>query len=248
MGFGWKPANYDAYKKTLDEKLELVRGQLALEELSVTIEDKLELLEGLVKETAAACKVMESSLDGSKLVLDGQTQMLIDRRKLLAPGGPGADLRRQLSKQIQEQMRKQLRKHKREQIQERLFDFRNIKSISGVRARRQKHMLQSVLDPTGNLHEDRQEIVDVFADFYGKLYSSLRIPAHSIPNLFGEEQVGDITREEVRAVFQKMRKGKAADKSGLTLEMFLHGSEDLVQMIAALFTAILRLDALPPKV
>ena len=88
----------------------------------------------------------------------------------------------------------------------------------------------------------------MFADFYGKLYSSLRIPAHSIPNLFGEEQVGDITREEVRAVFQKMRKGKAADKSGLTLEMFLHGSEDLVQMIAALFTAILRPNASPPKV
>ena len=37
-----------------------------------------------------------------------------------------------------------------------------------------------------------------------------------------------------------MGKGKAADKKGVTLEMFLHGSDLLIEMVADLFTRIMQ--------
>eukprot|EP00973_Karenia_brevis_P021321 2931529-Karenia_brevis.AAC.1 len=81
-------------------------------------------------------------------------------------------MRSDLSKKIQSSIRTSMRKHKREKIQERLHEFRNLKSISGIRSNGQHRLLQSVVDKNGNVQEDRQQIVDVFADFYTDLYSS----------------------------------------------------------------------------
>eukprot|EP00973_Karenia_brevis_P063654 8849154-Karenia_brevis.AAC.1 len=139
---GWRPIDGDKYKRDLDAKLEGLRLSIGLETNAANIDKQVEKLESAVRETVALCEQVESSVTRSKFVLDSATAALINQRRALCSGGADAESRRELSKKIQKNIRKLLRQTKQVQIQERLSEFKDLKSISGIRANGKKHLLQ----------------------------------------------------------------------------------------------------------
>ena len=60
-----------------------------------------------------------------------------------------------------------------------------------------------------------------------------------IPRLSTDEEIPDVTEEEISFQLKRMAKKKAKDTTGLVVEMLQAGSCNLIQEIASLFTIIL---------
>ena len=77
------------------------------------------------------------------------------------------------------------------------------------------------MDQSGRVRTDRQEIVDVFADFYASLYACLEV-RHCGRRTWADgpcDPVAAFTVEEARDQLKKMARNKSADNSGLVVEM-----------------------------
>ena len=86
------------------------------------------------------------------------------------------DTRKQLSKCIQKEIRTQKRRKRRAHIGGVLEKFRNLKSIARIKTRRRRTLITHMTDKEGSKRTTRQEIADVFAEFYEQLYSSTAEP------------------------------------------------------------------------
>ena len=84
--------------------------------------------------------------------------------------------RRDISHRIRKELRKISRARQNTKIDQILNDFKGLKHIAGIRSGGKKHRLTSVMDKSGNVVDDRQSIVDVFAEFYRELYQSAPLP------------------------------------------------------------------------
>eukprot|EP00973_Karenia_brevis_P060904 8470747-Karenia_brevis.AAC.1 len=171
IGKGWQPTSVDAYKQKLDDTIEHLKLEMGLSKLDESIDEQVKTLEKLIIETASLCKAADKSLR-KKFTLDADTKAMLEERRSLSTAVEDRERRAKLSKNIQSNLRKAMREHKRDQIDDRLKEFKNLKGIANIRGNGKSQMLQSVYDSTGCLREGRQEIVDVFADFYAELYSS----------------------------------------------------------------------------
>ena len=79
----------------------------------------------------------------------------------------------------------------------------------------------------------RQEIADVFADFYQDLFAARSGGLEKKP--WAEEdgkETEAMTSGEIRKQLKKMAKHKAADHKGLVVEMLQEGSNKLLELIA----------------
>eukprot|EP00959_Pyramimonas_sp_CCMP1952_P390246 8177494-Pyramimonas_sp.AAC.1 len=76
---------------------------------------------------------------------------------------------------------------------------------------------------SGETVRGRQEIADVFADFYSKLYSDLNCDAGSNnpekdDTSTAATSVSPFSMLELQTALQQMKKGKAADSKGIVVE------------------------------
>eukprot|EP00973_Karenia_brevis_P067221 9348272-Karenia_brevis.AAC.1 len=78
-------------------------------------------------------------------------------------------------------------------------------------------------DKDGHLVNSQQDIMNVFADFYEELYRTRVDQAIDLsPDEEPWNDIANISPEEVGKQLDEMRKGKAADRSGMVAEMLLH--------------------------
>ena len=247
---GWKPSDADLYNAQLYGRLVDLRRSAELELTADAIGHQLLKLEQLVVQTAETCTLADHKMT-ARLGLSGETQNLIKARRDCATLADWqvAD-RPRLSKMIQKSIRRDIRQHKRQRIEEQVAAFRDLKSISGIRKRGKKHNIASIMDAHSQLQTSRQNIVDVFADFYADLYSS-RLVFNDIATTSTSESVlnvvPDITGEEVEVQLGKMKKNKAGDDAGLVAEMLQYGCHELRDILAQLFTRILNFGTEPPE-
>ena len=109
---------------------------------------------------------------------------LVMQRKML--DNKATKERSHLSKLIKKEIRIHKRLQRRTQIAGILEDFKNLKNISGIKSRRKKELIPSMIDANGKLCGERQAIADVFASFYESLYAKhdqdtpLRRSRHSL--------------------------------------------------------------------
>eukprot|EP00973_Karenia_brevis_P047834 6639642-Karenia_brevis.AAC.1 len=101
----------------------------------------------------------------------------------------------------------------------------------------------SMLTKDGVEKTDVEDIAEVFADFFSELYSG---EGSDFPVRGSFAEVTPITPKEVRTQLKKMRNGKAADERGVIAELITNGSEELIRIIADLFTAVLKPGARVP--
>ena len=179
---------------------------------------------------------------------DTAKQLIAERRRLLKEkvAGDNEDEVKDLSKKIQKEVRRSLRARKKEQIGRRLEEFRGLKEIADTRASRTKKRLQAVTNKKGENVTDRKGIVDVFADFYEALHAKAvedgRGDGEGERTRMGREEkqkVSPVTAGEVGKQLTKMSKRKAADSSGIVVEMLQAGGTALREAIAELFTDVL---------
>jgi hypothetical protein len=245
---GWRPADVDEYNSKLHQSLEDVHRNASLELKGEHLQDQFCLLEASVRQTAEACKAA-SRATRAKTVLTTATRDLIIRRREIqySEQSIARSDRASLSKLIQKNIRKDLRAHKREEVAEKVTAFKDLRSISGIKKRRKKHNLVSIKDAENRLQTSRQEIMDVFADFYGDLYKANADHKYHDATFSSTSKIEDITEDEVRIQLNKMKKHKAGDSAGSVAEMLQYGSQELCGILAKLFSKILRFELEPPE-
>lgn len=239
---GWKPKDAYAYKSMLDSKIaDIVRGD-RLEGKSRSIDEQLQSLEHVVVQTSALCKKVDAVIQTSKTAEKEALQELIAKRRSLDPG-PGMRQRRlEVSKLIQKHIKMTLRQDKKQQIAKALDEFKGLKHLGSIRSSGRKQLLRSAFDKNGLLQHGRQEIVDVFADFYGDLYAAQKVGATAEESWRSGpcDAVPEFTMEEIRQELKQMSKNKAADSTGLVIEMLQEGSDLLMQTILDIFNQLLK--------
>ena len=104
-------------------------------------------------------------------------------------------------------------------------------------------------DKDGVLQSGREEIAIVFEDFYEDLYTEpCPIQRHSDATEPLEDCNADhITVAELKCQLKKMAKDKSSDGNGMVVELLQWAGDDLIQLIASVFTDILKVDAPVPK-
>lgn len=157
---------------------------------------------------------------------------------------------RDISKRIQREVRAVARAKRRSRIDCILKEFRGLRYITGIKANNKKTMFASMLDRDGKVCTDREDIANVFADFYEDLYKRREhvqtIRANNTEHT--AEVVEPISVNELRERLKTMAKKKAADTKGVVVELLKAGSTKLLESMAAVFNDILDPGADVPSV
>ena len=122
-----------------------------------------------------------------------------------------------------------------------LADYRNLKSIAGIKNEKGNDMITSMVDETGTESHNRQEIANVFSDFYGRLYSDTH--QHTGSNNCDDSSpqaaaVPPFTMTELRQGLKQLKNGKSPDTKGIVAEMLKHGSTALHDALLLLYNDI----------
>ena len=122
---------------------------------------------------------------------------------------------KETSKEIQKEIRAISRAKKKAQIGNILKEFRGLRDIADIRGGRKKQQTGSMKDQNAEVVTDRRKIADVFADFYGDLYSrretyedatmGLHAEGAAVPTIAAEEVAKELNawagrRRETRVV------------------------------------------------
>ena len=206
-------------------------------------------VELMISKTAAEHQKITELASRHRIELSCRAKDAIkERRELRKCKGTNTARIASISKEIQHELTKSMRRRCRERISEILSNFKDLKSIASIRSNGKSQFISSVKDSHGQAKHSRQDIADVFADFYTDLYRSRDAQASPLHRDHPEsDAVPDVTAEEVGAILKKMAKRKAGDTSGLVVEMLQKGGSALWSLLAELFTDVLKPEAAPPE-
>ena len=167
----------------------------------------------------------------------------------MRPGRNNADKRSELSKAISKSIRRDLRSRHNQIIGQIIEEFAGLKRICNIRNNGKRNHISSIQCKDGTVAYNKQDIADVFAEFYEDLYAS-RCPEGKgdllQPSATDGGDIKRITVSEIKQQLKIMKKGKAADKAGVAIEMVQLGSETLLEVIAELFNQLLFTTCEPP--
>ena len=149
---------------------------------------------------------------------------------------------KRVSKAIQKEHRSIMRARKQAKIGRILEEFRGLKHITSIKKYGKRNYIGSVLGADGTVKTGRQDIADVFSDFYSELYR--RKITKSMFDFSGDDsdttQAVPIQPEEVKLQLKTMSNGKSADTRGVVVELLKHSGERMLELIANVFTDILQ--------
>jgi hypothetical protein len=122
----------------------------------------------------------------------------------------------QVSKDLQKELRKARREMGRTVIGRLLDEFKDLKRVANVRSGGKKHHLTTMRRSNGDVVDEKQEMVDIFADFYAELYATRRdsYSDRGWANMVCE-RVRDVDADEIEELLWKIAKRKAGDQARL---------------------------------
>eukprot|EP00973_Karenia_brevis_P026343 3633304-Karenia_brevis.AAC.1 len=83
-------------------------------------------------------------------------------------------------------------------------------------------------DKCGNVQSGRQQIADIFADFYEELYDASAKPV--VPESCRDE-VLPFTKDEIQQEINKLKTGKSKDRAGVCAEMLKSAGDNLIDAL-----------------
>ena len=190
----------------------------------------------MLLEIAVDCRQVHSTLDKEHAEGDMRLRELIDRRRLAKSEGC-KDLAKTVRKQIQKEIRAIQKDRKTARVTRILEEHRDLRRIANIRRGGKAQYIGAVIDTNGLEKTDSQDVAEVFADFFASIYEGTA----ALFNLHG--CIGtflEVTPDEVNNHLKAMRRGKAADESGIVAEFFLQGNESLVDILADTFSGVMR--------
>ena len=114
--------------------------------------------------------------------------------------------------------------------------------MTGIRENRQKELIPCMQDKGGKLRCNREEIAEVFADFYEDLYRQRGLSS-DLDVMVEEnvlETVPDVTDQELRTHLKQMRCKKSPDQRGVVAELLKSAGDAFLGILADTFTEILQ--------
>ena len=191
----------------------------------------------------------EKAKNEAEEVEEKELQRLLEERRVLRRRGCKGKEISDLSKQIQRKIKRRQKKKQDTKIVTILDSFCGLKEIAGIRGGGKRMQMTAMKNKYGEEVQGKQQMADVFADFYEDLYASKRDIQESQDNSIVQEEgpVETVTAEEVLSQLKVMAANKAADASGIVVEMLQHGGRPLADVLAAIFTGIFTGEAAPPK-
>ena len=95
----------------------------------------------------------------------------------------------------------------------------------------------------GTKRTERQEIADVFAEFYENLYNSIAEPKQFTQP---RDNIPPFTMSELNKAISQLKLGKAPDAKGLRAEMLKTGTAELKSALLHLYNTTIKLDSPAP--
>ena len=95
--------------------------------------------------------------------------------------------------------------------------------------------ITSLNDEQGRQITNQEQLLNRIKEFYEQLYSSNR-PIENIVLKEDEEEIPDVTPEEVRKAIQEMKSNKAPGMDGLEIDVIQNGGSALHKELAKLYT------------
>ena len=244
---GWEPSDDSDYRKSVEAKITDAEQNLefltrSLEERCLKIEDILVQAGGQAQPSTVG-NLDESEADANKRI----HSLITARRQARTRGDKVSEIR--LAKLVQKEIRAITDARKRGKIEKILREFKGLKQIAGIKAGGRRNFIGSVLDSEGVRQTDRQDVADVFADFYAELYACRNSGKEdeSQWDSGGYGTIASITTEDLRTQLGKMAGGKCEDSRGVVMELLKHSGDELLQIVADTFNEILRPNAeVPP--
>ena len=209
----WKAVDVKEYHQLLDRQVQDIVNINAIEGSVFTLEERCAQLEKAIVEIADVCKTADKTMSRSKLVIEESTKELMRERRKMG-GKAGAPERVAISKQIQRDIQKAMKKSKQSKINRILEEFKGLKHIGGIRNNGKRPRMVSMKNKEGQLQNDRQEIADVFAEFYESLYAARSEGLHTKPWLQEDGIEADtITTNEIRNQLKRMAKKQSCRRA-----------------------------------
>jgi hypothetical protein len=158
---------------------------------------------------------------------NSRLQALIQSRKDLRTRG----LRKEsadIGKEIEREIRALSRAKKKARIEKILVQFKGLKFITGIRKNEKRQHIGSMRDAKGEVHTDRQQIANIFADFYEQLYAEMDALPGDDEELRTVRDVRPVLVEEVRDQLKKMARDKSADSKGMVVELLQYSADGML--------------------
>jgi len=142
--------------------------------------------------------------------------------------------RKQLTKDIWRECRREARVRQAVQTSKILQDFKGLRRLEAIY--RQPVTRSSKGGP------DLHACSELLANVYRSDLPTEGLPQNESDNV---DTVADFSPTEVRRAMSKMSKGRSADRSGILLQMFLYGGDQLIDDLTDLFNKVLSDGCLP---
>ena len=126
-------------------------------------------------------------------------------------------------------------------------DFKGLKKIAGIKARRKKHLIAQMKDSGGQVVSNRCSIAEVFASFYEDLYRSKCVVDSSTHRRQQEmTTIEPFSRHELDAEIKNLRKDRCADTNGIVAEMLQVGGKLLTDILLEVYNEIIKPESSSP--
>ena len=152
---------------------------------------------------------------------------------------------------------------KRQQVIHRILeDFKGIKNIPGIKSAKKKVLIIKLKNEKGEIFTSRKGIVNVFGEFYRKLYddneqdeseqeigeteNESSTDVHN-NNTNEVTRIPEITTEELRTAINMLKKGKSPDSNGIQAEAIKACDDETREMVRQIFNEIIKRNELTPE-
>ena len=222
----WPPNNIERYQERLAECLDGVRRA----ETGV----KCKHIEDAIKCSLSTAE--EGEPEPTSTSQRSHIHILIRQRRELRTEDP--NIRSEHSRRIKKEIRAIQRLERRSQISKILSEYRNLKSIAGIKSQKKKELICSMVSATGEEVYDRCSIANVFADFYEELYEDKHKSQNATQG--SVDNVEAFTLSELCTALKQLKRGKAPDASSICAEMLQSGGSNLRNTILTCFNEIIK--------
>ena len=130
-------------------------------------------------------------------------------------------------------------------IQRILEEFKGVRNILGIKTAKKKVLITKIKNDKGECITSRKGIVDVFGEFYKRLYEDNERDdfEHEISE---DRRIPEITTEELRNAIGKLKEGKSPDSNGIRAEDIKACDDETREMVRQLFNEIIKKNNFTP--
>ena len=230
---GWKTKDSCGYRDESNAKLRSIPRTLSAK-------DKYDEVERILVSTGKKYQAKKER-EEERTNIDAKKKLkeFIDQRREARRQGNKEEVKR-YSKFIQKEIKAIAKATKTSKVARLLEEFKDIGQIKDIKKKGKKECINAIVNKEGKEASDVNDIAEAFADFYEALYKESADEVYDYKLKDKVAEAPPVQPEEIRVQLRKMKKGRAADDAGIVSELLDEASDELIQAIADIFSAILR--------